>query len=885
MEKCIVTVPKGAEYLIGGKKRLKEGEPLPLPQKGDIFKTKDYIFKYGKHMVEYATKEGTYWDAMKKFDWSVVVKPESKEQDFFEDLPWIIGNRPIINMDYAFEGCKNMKVSPEIPPTVTQMNGTYANCKSLEILPALSAYVENIDRIFKNCTKISDLSDYKLPLYVKTMAEAFIGCRNMTEIPKIEHLEYLKNAERAFAECTSLGIINDFKLPATLKKYDDMFRGCNNIKFQTEKPKNKKSQEIITDKTIGLSKLIGTLTEKTMFIRNNGQILQDDERIPDTIQTGDEYHLGDYIFKYNYRCCEKIDGKIGWEKHESQHGWGVLYRGDKEKEDPIAIPEKVLYLPVVNADYAFANNPNIKTLQPVPDTIVSMKGTFKNCISLQKAPVLSAAVTSIEGAFENCESMISFEKGNKKTKGRYSRPVSMVSFPSCLENMNGAFKGCKSLIDVPDFEHTKVKTLTSTFEECTGLIDLSKLRLPTLDSCNKTFYRCDNLQYPPHKLSAQQMYLTFGRCPNLKVAPEIGTRTKDITGMFAYCINLEKPSNRLAETSNKAYYMCNNLKELPKSCGSVVTAESAFEGCISLQEIYDIATLVKLENARRMFMDCEAVTQPHSIVMPENIKNAEEMFCGCKNMKGDLIVKTMPENQTDMIKGTKLETRTFAYLQMKNMVNNIVPEGAKYYSCGIKTPLTAGEHLPELKNGDRAIIGNFEYKYNEKIDGWEVKTLEQSKVKKQIGGMMDIINGKVIKSIEHTFENCDKMIFPPKLPQTIVYADNAFKNCTALTGAPSLPMSIKFANRMFQNCTKMYTHKDEGGKYGDFANFRLPKDMEQAEDMFDGCEAIFIRPDISACSKLENKSNVFSTEEKEITDNETSINDAKDKVNRNEIEL
>ena len=39
MEKCIVTVPKGAEYLIGGKKRLKEGEPLPLPQKGDIFKT------------------------------------------------------------------------------------------------------------------------------------------------------------------------------------------------------------------------------------------------------------------------------------------------------------------------------------------------------------------------------------------------------------------------------------------------------------------------------------------------------------------------------------------------------------------------------------------------------------------------------------------------------------------------------------------------------------------------------------------------------------------------------------------------------------------------------------------------------------------------------
>jgi hypothetical protein len=877
MDNFVLIVPKGAEYVTATGRKINEGEPIPQPQYRDALITDEYIFRYGVHIQE--NKNGTYQFApMQKHAWTVIANPDAKEKENFSDIPWIIGNMPVANMDFAFKDFVNMKTSPKIPSTIISMHGSYQNCSSLEVLPTLPQYVEKLIKTFQNCKNIKTYENskdedfnilrYSLPKYIRTMYSCFEGCEKIKNIPSLKELLYLRHAERAFANCKSLEAIKNLMLPIKTTMIDDIFLNCPLVKFEKDKnvsySVSKKWSKPITEKSEIVPKMVGAPEAKGIFIRD-GKKIKKMEKFPSKLETGDEFHVGDYVFKYNYKRSEN-EGTVNWVKSEEQNGWGVFYNGSEKSKTVPEINETILNAPVVNADYAFFGLASLETAPPTHDKIVSMEGTYKNCISLKQMPILSNTVKNLKRTFENCTSMNGIEEPDKMMRAERWRHIKMTPIPYSVKNIDYMFKGCKSMCDFPQISHLdNITSLEGTFEGCDSIVDLRKYKLPRVGNMERTFYRCSNLKYPPETINASKMRLTFGRCENLCETPQIGSSVQDMTGAFAYCKSIERATNRLAKIADKAFYMCENLKEIPKSVSSVKSAESAFEGCVKLYELCDLALFEKLENAKRMFKDCILLKAKEAMIMPKSTQNIDEMFYNCKKMNNTIILVSKQHGDDTAFKNTKIKVEVNHILPSDYKPTNTIPKGMTYYSAISGIVAKSGEEYPQIHDGDKAILGNYQYTYNEKQNGWSVKVLEQSKIKERLENVQNVINNCAVIDISKTFKDCKKLITPPRLPETITMANEAFKGCIALKMLPVLPDRVFTAKEAFSGCKEAYTYFGAigVGQYGNFTDYRLPQKIEYADKIFDGCEAMLKKPDISMCRKLQDKDTVFGATKEE----------------------
>lgn len=86
--------------------------------------------------------------------WSVHVLDKTKmEYGPIEDE---INGIPVRSLDYTFHWCKNLRVAPAIPKSVTHMSGTFVMCENLEdvskvVIPDAVFYT--IEQIFGSCCK------------------------------------------------------------------------------------------------------------------------------------------------------------------------------------------------------------------------------------------------------------------------------------------------------------------------------------------------------------------------------------------------------------------------------------------------------------------------------------------------------------------------------------------------------------------------------------------------------------------------------------------------------------------------------------------------------------------------------------------------------------
>ena len=111
------------------------------------------------------------------------------------------------NMDYMFDGCKNLTTIPQIDTSnVTRMNQMFYQCSNLTTIPQIdTSKVTSMNQMFHNCTNLTTIPQIDTS-NVTTMSYMFGSCSNLTTIPQID-TSSVTNMAYMFNDCINLTTI------------------------------------------------------------------------------------------------------------------------------------------------------------------------------------------------------------------------------------------------------------------------------------------------------------------------------------------------------------------------------------------------------------------------------------------------------------------------------------------------------------------------------------------------------------------------------------------------------------------------------------------------------------------------------------------------------
>ncbi len=163
----------------------------------------------------------------------------------------------------------------------------------------------------------------------------------------------------------------------------------------------------------------------------------------------------------------------------------------------------------------------------------------------------------------------------------------------------------------------------------------------------------------------------------------------------------------------------------------------------------------------------------------------------------------------------------------------VIPTGATYTVKASGKVLKAGEKMPQTVGyGDIFKYGDYEYTFietgansEEANDGWLVKELKD-KNKVSYGELIGTINGKHLKTLFETFQNCKKMQTAPVIPNTVEVMYETFRDATALKKTPNLPKNLRRMYAAFSGCTALTTITE------------IPSSVTYMKYTFSGCTAL-----------------------------------------------
>ena len=107
---------------------------------------------------------------------------------------------PVTDLTYLFARNENIKVMPDIPNTVINMNNTFLRCINLTTLSKIPVGVINMQSTFAHCTLIKDAP--QIPNTVENMTGTFRDCTNLVSAPTIPNS--VTNMQEAFINCSKL---------------------------------------------------------------------------------------------------------------------------------------------------------------------------------------------------------------------------------------------------------------------------------------------------------------------------------------------------------------------------------------------------------------------------------------------------------------------------------------------------------------------------------------------------------------------------------------------------------------------------------------------------------------------------------------------------------
>ena len=145
------------------------------------------------------------------------------QQYVYGELMSEICGQPVVNLDYCFFGCENMKNVPAIPDTVTSMKGTFGWCSSLEEMPQLPEGLINMEGTFEQCVSLTEISN--IPTTVKDLSYAFTECTALIEVGDIP--EGVEDMQGTFNRCLALKTVGI--IPESVTDLSYTFTGCKNL--------------------------------------------------------------------------------------------------------------------------------------------------------------------------------------------------------------------------------------------------------------------------------------------------------------------------------------------------------------------------------------------------------------------------------------------------------------------------------------------------------------------------------------------------------------------------------------------------------------------------------------------------------------------------------
>lgn len=135
---------------------------------------------------------------------------------------------------------------------------------------------------------------------------------------------------------------------------------------------------------------------------------------PDTVQTGDKYEEGDYVYTYN-------------KGNDYGSNWSVVVK-DTSKTTYDAIISEIAGKPMTNMYCTFYGCNSLATAPTIPSSVTNMDSTFWDCTSLTAAPAIPNGVTNMYWTFANCTSL-----------------TTAPTIPNSVTNMYCTFWDCTSL--------------------------------------------------------------------------------------------------------------------------------------------------------------------------------------------------------------------------------------------------------------------------------------------------------------------------------------------------------------------------------------------------------------------------------------------------------
>lgn len=215
------------------------------------------------------------------------------------------------------------------------------------------------------------------------------------------------------------------------------------------------------------------------------------------------YTTGELSFEGEGDVLIQDEGDYLWNNYEEKDNYPIKYVSFSEGVTPS------------NMDYWFKDNENLKYVESIPSSVVTMIETFSNCESLKEGADLSNATN--------------------------------------LLNMDGTYSGC-SILTNPGKIPSSVVNMTSTFENCVELLngaDVSEAgNVTIMDSCYKGCVKLSNADIAPN---ARNISSTFEECINLKVLNNFPDSVENMDSTFSGCSSLTTVGKIPASVTNMNY--------------------------------------------------------------------------------------------------------------------------------------------------------------------------------------------------------------------------------------------------------------------------------------------------------------------------------------------
>lgn len=282
----------------------------------------------------------------------------------------------------------------------------------------------------------------------------------------------------------------------------------------------------------------------------------------------------------------------------------------------------------VTIKYNFANGVNgIKEISSVTNNTLNFTNIFGNTVARN---ITTIDITGIETLNINNLYYL-MQPWLASGSEMYSlTDITNLSFTNNVTHMEGLFRGCSNLINIPNFNTSKINNMWCMFYECKNLENI-----PNLDFSNVT--------QVPHA------FLGCSRLSNIPVFNISNIKTVGLAGTFAYCYNLtDLKLNGVTDvnTGKNTFIECRNLKRMENICFTNLSyAPNMFRYCTNITDISNITLATDTDydsDYSLMFAECENLVNLsiNSNLTPvwNNSIYMRGMFTNCNNLSNQSLL-------------------------------------------------------------------------------------------------------------------------------------------------------------------------------------------------------------------------------------------------------